>query len=794
MPRLATGAVVVALVATACTVQPIEDPGIGAGGLTSTVHAVDGTAIAQWHAASDRVAVAYDDLPQHLIDAVVAIEDHRFWIHNGVDPRAVVRAARANLDAGEIVQGGSTITQQYVKNVLLSDELTLDRKLTEAGLALQVEETLSKEEILERYLNSIPFGRNAVGIGAAARRYFGVDVADLTLAESALLAGIIKAPSAYDPAVDLVAAWNRRATVLERMAELGVISAADVRSAIAEPISVVPADELDIDMAPYFVAAVRRSLLQLPELGTSPAERAALLDGGGLRIFTTLDLDVQRAAEASVASVVPGDGPGAAVAAVDPQSGHVLALVGGRDYYDPKDPVAQFDLSTQGRRQAGSAFKPFVLAAALEAGLSPDDVFPGGGEVTIETPIGSWFVANHEGAVYPALSLFEATVFSVNVVYARLIELVGAAPVAELAAAAGIATPLQAIPSLALGTQEVSVLDMASAYGTFAAGGIHVDPILVTRIEDAAGTLLYEAQPRQQRAMTPSTAETVTAVLTDVVRRGTGQHARIGRPVAGKTGTTEAHYDAWFVGYTPELAAAVWIGFPEGDRPLESPHTPYTITGGTWPAQIFARFAAAALSGTPYAPDPPTRDADLVAVDIDLHTGFLAGPLCPRSHVATVYVSPEAAPTVPCPVHASPAVHALDDGVFPDVAGLPLTDAVLLLEAAGSTITVGWTPPGAAVPGTVLDQEPSPGTAVADGDRVTLTVAGPEPGTSTPDVLGLDEPAARERLAAVGVPATVLHVPESDPDDAARRSGLVWGQQPSAGAPLDDRVVLWVNP
>ena len=784
---------VIALVATACAIQPIEDPGIGAGSLTSTVYAADGAVLTEWHADQDRVLVSYDDLPRSLVDAVVAVEDHRFWVHSGIDPRAVVRAAGANLRAGEVVEGGSTITQQYVKNVLLSGDVTIERKLAEAGIALQLEQTLTKPEILERYLNTISFGRGAFGVGAAARVYFGKPVADLTLADSALLAGIVNAPTELDPYLHPDAALERRRVVLERMTELGWIAPGDAREASAAPLRLRDPDSVDEVPAAYFVAEVRRRLLRAEELGADEEERRRLLDEGGLRIYTTLDPALQRAAEAAVEAVLPDDGPSAALAALDPATGEVLALVGGRDFFDPDDPVAQFNLATQGLRQPGSAFKPFTLAAALEAGLDLDDVFPGGRSVTLETADGEWAVENHEGAVYPALTLREATVFSVNTVYARVVEAIGPRQVADLAAAAGITTPLDPVPSITLGSQEVTVLDLASAYGTFAAGGVHAEPVFVTRIESPDGSVLFESGRRTTRVFSGRTAESVTAALTEAVRRGTGQHARIGRPVAGKTGTTEGNHDAWFAGYTPEITAAVWVGFPEGNRALEAPDTPYTVTGGTWPAQIWARFAAAALAGIPYD-DAPDLDADgLVAVEIDLTTGFLAGPLCPKSHVATVHVEPGAAPTIPCPVHGSGIPPAVE-GTVPGVGGLPLEDAVLLLEDGGFLVEAAWQEPGILPPGTVVAAVPAPGTAAGPGSVVRLTLAGPEPGTVAPDVLGLEAAEATARLAALGYRTLVLHLPESDPADADARRDRVWAQRPPAGSPVDDRVTLWVNP
>lgn len=794
MSRRAAGVLVIALMAAACAVEPIEDPGIGAGSLTSVVYAVDGTALTEWHAGEDRVLVGYDELPRHLVDAVVAIEDQRFWVHPGVDVRALVRAVQADLEAGEVVQGGSTITQQYIKNALLTPEVSLDRKMREVSLALGIEKTLSKQEILERYINTAYFGNGAYGIGAAARRYFGKPVSALTLDESALLAGLIRRPNALDPYQYPNAALSRRQTVLDKMVEVGWLAEADADAAGIRPLTLQPQGAADRSLFPYFTEEVRRRLLAEPALGDSPEERFEALTTGGLRIYTTLDPSAQLAAEAAVASVLPEGGPAAALAAVDPRTGFVLALVGGADYYDQTDPVAQFNLATLGRRQPGSAFKPFALAAALEAGIGLDAEFQGGRSAVIQTPAGRWRVENYNQLSYPNLTLLEATVFSVNVVYARLMNLLDPEQVVAVARAAGITTPLEPLPSLALGTQEVTVLDMASAYATFAAGGLHIDPILVTRIEDPSGRVLFEAVPMIHKAMEPAIAEQVTAALTEVVRRGTGQQAKIGRPVAGKTGTTEGQYDAWFVGYTPEISAAVWVGFPQGDRPLESPHTPFTITGGTWPAQIWARFATGALSGIPYRDLPDADRGDLVAVQIDLSTGFLAGPLCPRAHVATIFVGPDDAPTVPCPIHNPEGLTLPSPGFVPEVLGRDLAEAVAWLEASGYRATAEWVGAPGRVPGTVLVQYPAADSPLAPGAEVALTVVGPEPGAATPDVVGLAAADARHALEAYGFVVRVIVGPEPNPGDAVLHGGRVWSQSPAAGATPQATITLSVNP
>jgi 1A family penicillin-binding protein len=794
MSRRAAGVLVIALVAAACAVEPIEDPGIGAGSLASVVYAADGTALTEWHAGEDRVLVTYDQLPHYLVDAVVAIEDQRFWVHEGVDLRALIRAVQADLAAGHVVEGGSTITQQYVKNALLTPDVSLDRKMEEVSLAMGLEKTLTKQQIFERYINTVYFGNSAYGIGAAARRYFGKTPAELTLDEAALLAGIIRQPNVLDPYTNPDGALGRRRVVLDKMVELGWLDQADADAAAVVPLSLQPEGAADRSLFPYFTDEVQRRLLAEPALGATPEDRFDALHQGGLRIYTTLDPTTQLAAEAAVSSVVPSDGPSAALVAIDPRTGYVLALVGGRDYYDTSDPVAQFNLATLGRRQPGSAFKPFALAAALEAGIGLDTEFEGGASVVVDTDSEPWEVKNFNDLTYPNLTLLEATVFSVNVVYARLMTEIDPARVAAIANAAGITSHLDPLPSLALGTQEVSVLDMASAYATFAAGGIHIDPIFVTRIEDSSGRVIYQAVPTMEKVMEPEVAEGVTSALTQVVQRGTGQQAKIGRHVAGKTGTTEGQYDAWFVGYTSEISAAVWVGYPQGDLPLEAPYTPFTITGGTWPAQIWARFATGALSGVPYDDLPSADQEDMVAVQVDLSTGFLAGPLCPRAMVATIYLHPDEVPTVLCPIHNPEGLELPSPGVVPEVVGRDLTDAVAWLEAAGYQATADWVGAPGRIPGRVLAQYPAAESAADPGTKVALTVVGPEPGTAVPDVLGLQSADAQAALEAYGLTVEVLVTPEPDPGQAAQHSGLVWAQNPVAGSPPQSPVTIRVDP
>jgi penicillin-binding protein 1A len=794
MKRLPALVVAAALFAAACSYQPLDDPGLGELGLTTVVFAADGSVLAEWHAEEDRILVEYSELPRHLIDAVVAIEDERFWAHPGVDLKSVARALVQNIEAGTIVQGGSTITQQYLKNVLLTPEVTADRKIEEATLALRLEENLTKEEILERYVNTVYLGGGAYGVGAAAVHYFGKQVDELTLPESALLAGLIQSPSKTDPYRHPDAALERRGVVLTRMVELGWLTADNAGVADAADLRLAPPRPPEQMRFPYFTEEVKQLLLDEPSLGATATDRYNALFKGGLRIHTTLDPLTQEAAELAVSGVIPEDGPSTALVSVEPRSGYVRAIVGGRDFYDPLDPVAQFNLATQGHRQTGSAFKPFVLAAALEHGFTLTSTFSGGSSIEISTDSGPWNVQNYGGANFGILTLLDGTVWSVNVVYAQLVDVVGPHEVVEVAGAAGITSELQPFHAVALGAQEVSVIDMASAYGTFAAEGIHISPVFVTDIETSDGVNIYSAVPVVTEAIDREIAQQVTAALSAVVARGTGARADIGRPVAGKTGTSQEHRDAWFVGYTPELATAVWVGYPEAQIEMVPPTTSIKVTGGSWPAQIWGRFTSSALASTGFAQLATADLGDLVAVDIDVSTGLLAGPLCPRENVQRVYLPAGEVPSVLCHIHNPAGLVAVGSGEVPELIGHTIAGAVHRAEEAGYRTHVEYAEAGNLPDGTVFNQVPSPGEPAQSGSTISILVAGPEPGTVFPTLVGYPFQQALARLDDIGAEVDLRFEAESNPADAQRRTGVVWKQDPAGGSPNDGPITLWVNP
>ncbi len=588
---------------------------------SSTLYAADGTLVHTFHAEENRKVIPLEEIPRHVSDAVIAIEDERFYRHTGVDVRAVLRAARSNAAAGGIEQGGSTITQQYVKQEILRDDSpTVGRKVLEASMAVQLEREYSKDRILELYLNAIYFGNGAYGIEAAAHQYFGKAAADLLPAEGALLAGLIQRPGTTDPFDEPEVALARRQLVLDRMHANNMLTDNELLWWHNYPIKlasdVVPAAERY--PAAYFVEEVKQWILDDPRFGATAKERRDLLFGGGLRIRTTVDLKLQAEAEASVRKILPDPaGPDASMVSVEATTGYVRAMVGGRDFFGTSR-IAKLNLATQGPRQAGSSFKPFVLATALTQGIDPQTRISAPGCITIPLEAAPpWKPCNYGGGGGGTVSIVEGTVRSYNTLYAQLMMRVGPGPAMDTATRVGIGSPLQAVPSAVLGSNVVTAMDMAGAYSTFANRGIRVPPVLVTRITRADGTVLFNHEHRQSKVLEAGIVDTLTSILEQAVQRGTGTKAKLDRPVAGKTGTTNDNKDAWFAGYTSELATAVWVGFPElganGELvPMVPPHTPIKVTGGSYPAEIWHRFMSVALAGRPVVQfHPPTTTTTL---------------------------------------------------------------------------------------------------------------------------------------------------------------------------------------
>jgi penicillin-binding protein 1A len=547
-----------------------------------------------------RILVPSDKISNQMKLAIVAIEDKRFYEHRGVDLHGIMRAVWQDIRNKRVVEGGSTITQQFVKNAYVKSQRSIGRKLKEAALAWQLEQRWSKDKILTAYLNTIYFGNGAYGVQQAALTYFHHGADKLGWAEAALLAGIPSDPSRYDPVTSPRAARERRDTVLKAMLDQGDITRAQytnaIRAKLPNPDSVHLSGERG--PAPYFTNYVEQQLIDRYGSGQ--------VFGGGFRVTTTIDLNVQRFARQAITKWLTNpNGPSAALVAVDPRTGGVLAMIGGNNYRK-----SEFNLAVQGERQPGSSFKPFVLATALRDGISPDSEFESG---PVEIPLGDkvWSVHNYENSDLGRISLATATEVSDNTVYAQLTQLVGPSGIARTARRLGITSPLKSYFAIGLGAEAVNPLEMARAFSAFANGGRRIDgkafgdrPRAVSVVRNEAGRIVDNNLPVGRHVLTANTAAMVTSLLQGVVRAGTGKRAQLsdGRPVAGKTGTTENYGDAWFVGYTPQLVAAVWVGYPNGLRPMLTEYNGDAVAGGTFPALIWKTFMERALA---YLKEPP---------------------------------------------------------------------------------------------------------------------------------------------------------------------------------------------
>lgn len=629
-----------------------------------------------------RTTVPLTQIPVDLRKAVIAIEDTEFYDHWGINPRAILRAMFANLRAGRVVQGGSTLTQQLAKTIFLTRERTFDRKFKELLLTMNIEKRYSKDEILQLYLNQIYFGAGAYGVEAASRLYFQKHTEELNLAECALLAGLIRSPNRYSPAKDIEVAKNRRAIVLDRMADLGFITESESTEANAHPIAAVTSSGRAKE-APYFLEEVRKSL--------EPVYGTEVLEQGGLTIQTTLDVDMQRTAEEIferhmayydvrfataglqeylhdlsegttepiTVSTEPPRIQGALVA-LDTHTGAIRAMIGGRDFFD-----SQFNRAVQAKRQPGSSFKAFVWAAALEGPftastlvddyplvyvdmesdptllldatsyaqtelaiydnlqMTHEELLALPREERLELLKKFWRPQNHDGKYLGPLTVRKGLQKSRNLVSIRIVDSIGPRAVARLAHAAGIGSPLSSVLSLGLGTSVVTLLELTNAYGTFANGGLRAEPYYVERVSDRRDRVLQESAPKVESRINPQTAFLITNLLRGVVEHGTGWYARrIGRPLAGKTGTTQDQRDLLFIGYTPDLVCGVWVGYDDF-RPLKKGLTAASIAVPLW-----TDFMRAALKN--YPPKDFSAPPKIEYAKIDSDTGYLALPTCPK--------------------------------------------------------------------------------------------------------------------------------------------------------------------
>ncbi|MDQ4134412.1 MAG: penicillin-binding protein [Actinomycetota bacterium] len=604
----------------------------------------NGEQIAVLRSFDTNIPVNRDDIPQLLKNAVIATEDSRFYSHKGVDLKAVARAAWADIQGGGYIQGASTITQQYVRQLYTGSQRTLDRKVREVVLAGRLEKKLGKEEILYRYLSDVYLGSGAYGVGAAAQTYFRKPVQDLTVSEAALLAGLIQSPSADEPRSNPQAAEQRRQLVLKQMLDQGHIDnrayaeatpqrvyvVSESRPPPGRPATLIQPPESQEALYPYYVDYVRRYLIA--RYGSDKVYR------GGLKVETALDPALQAKAEASVKATLEGTAPPLemSLVAMEPQTGLVEAVVGGRDFAtsqvnlalgncanvaqaEPDEPVC-IDGGGTGR-QPGSAFKPITLAAAYEKGLEPGRSYRGPSTLRLPNCSGAQCtVRNAEGGGYGALDLPRATAYSVNTIFAQLVRDVGIKETAEMAHRLGLTmvdpegrNPADGNRSyghaLTLGSAETSPVEMASAFSVFAARGMQFPASPVVKVTDSKGKVLEDNTKRKgRRVLDEGIADHVTEALKGTIQFGTGRAADIGRPngSAGKTGTSENYGNAWFVGYTPTLTTAVWMGYSDSsEKPLTNVKGVGRVYGGTWPARTWQAFMTQAMEGTPPIDFPP---------------------------------------------------------------------------------------------------------------------------------------------------------------------------------------------
>lgn len=600
------------------------------------------------------------EFPKQLIDAVVAIEDSQFYQHRGISPRAVFRAVWVNLRAGRYAQGGSTITMQLARNAFLTQKKTFHRKLQEALLALQMEQHLTKEQILETYLNEVYFGSGAYGAKTAARVYFDKPLNKLTLAECALLAGVIRRPSVYSPHENPELALRRRNRVLERMRELGFIDEKQYEEAVREPIRVVPLRRQGISYkAPYFVFHVLKQLME--DYGEDQIYKA------GLTVETTLNWQMQQAAEQALREGLAKYGRGSAtqgaIIAVDPHTGFIRAMVGGVEFSK-----SQYNATTQGRRQPGSAFKPIVYCAAIDKGvLTPDSRL-------LDAPVSypsyprPYRPKNSDGRYHGWVTVRQAIAYSINIPAVKTIAMVGPQTVIEYARKLGVESPLEPNLSLALGSSAVRPIEMAVAYGVFATGGNRCEPVAIVRVRDSEGNIVQENAPNiTYGVISETTAKTMDELLKGPVRTPGGTAYRVLHDfpdARGKTGTTDEGRDAWFIGYTPELVTAVWVAREVVDPvKKQKVYLPMPrIFGGTVCAPIWKEFMSKAVplqkewlrklepGDVPRKPQQP-ENVDTITLTLCDDTGMIATPACPHTHRFTFQRGEE--PTQRCTLHGS---------------------------------------------------------------------------------------------------------------------------------------------
>jgi len=850
----------ISLLSTSCyTYETLEfDINIPEQAESSIVLAADGTLITTLVAPENRTSARrLEEIPEIARNAVIAIEDERFYEHDGFDLKGILRAARSNLEAGGISQGGSTITQQYVKLAIIENvEQTASRKLEELWYATRLEDEYGKDFILLQYLNTVYFGHGAYGIKAAAQTYFNKDIGEVSINEAALLAGLLKAPSRYDPFRNYSQSLRRSHLVLDRMVANEFITPEQRDEATASPPKLEeykPRLETEYP-AGHFVEEVRKWFLENPAFGANRSIREMLLYEGGVRIETTNDLDLQEAAEKAVENHLPDNQnlPDASVVVINPQNGQIIAMVGGRDFFAEEDD-AKVNLAMGNGRQAGSSFKPIGLAAALESGWEVTATYPApnvleffipgtdkdnrvwwvsGGlnghdaaepkfekglmalfqflvrESHIEIPEGhtetieyrddpeddpefvdvnlnewinnrKWEYSMNSLFDYrikmledvpgwnwepveeteltpmpepPIVDLIRATRSSYNTVFAQLSMQMGAERVVNLARRLGVKSPVQPVNSNVLGTSNVTLLDMASTYSTFANRGVYTPPSMVARVTRMDGTPLWKWNRELERALDSKLVDQLTWVLEGTITEGTGHRAKIDRPAAGKTGTTQNYADALFVGYTPQIATAVWVGYPKGQIPMVPPLTERKVYGGTFPALIW-------------------KDV-MLAAHADLPVKNFATP----------------------PASSTTTIPNKEDLVMPELIGLTLENAKLNLKDNGlenQTLTVIEVTDANSEPGLVLGQSPEAGISLLNSSKILVEVAVQSAETNktkVPDLVGEVLVEVSPLLASLGLGYEISLI--TNPENENELPEIIWAQNPNPGTMVDSGSVI----
>ncbi|HMJ32409.1 MAG TPA: transglycosylase domain-containing protein [Baekduia sp.] len=614
-------------------------------GQDTFLFAADGSRLGAVPTSQNREPVTLDRMSRWLPVATVSIEDRRFWSHGALDYAGIGRAALADLEAGQVVQGGSTLTQQLVRTRYLGGEnMKLSRKLTEACLAVELARVWSRRRILATYLNTVFYGHHAFGVEAAARTYFSRPASHLSLVQAAVLAGLPQAPSRNDPLRHPVAAMMRRNEVLAAMRRQGVISESRYRVAAAARLRLRPSNRYSRVRFKTFFDTARREL--------DRRYGSARVRHGGLHVRTTLDPRLQRLAGRAIGGWIHrASDPAAVLVAIDPGSGAIRAMATAASGH----PRLRFNLATQSHRQAGSAFKMFTLTTALEQGIPLSSVWNGPSSLTIPdrrcmNAEGPWVVHNFADEATGTMDLLQAIAHSVNTIFAQVALRVGPQNIVRTARRMGIRSPLKAVCAITLGPEGVSPLEMTDAFATLASGGVHHTAEALDRVVTADGAVRPRRSATGSRVLTPGVARSVTYALTGVIRGGTGTAADPGRPAAGKTGTAEDFKDAWFCGFVPQLVACVWIGYPGAETPMASLDGFAQVVGGSVPARIWHDFMVPAMAGRPVVPLRGVNASHVALRSPNLTGG--TGPAPPAAPGQPQPVAPPLLAPSPPPAHA----------------------------------------------------------------------------------------------------------------------------------------------